>query len=59
MIECSYCGEEKEILVQMPVVVVKGTVAGEAYYQREGFKSNGKPDNICFDCLKTEAEEVL
>lgn len=47
------------MLVQMPVVVVKGTVTGEVYYERDGFKRNGKPSNICFDCLKKEAKEVL
>jgi hypothetical protein len=57
--ECSYCGEEKEVLIKLPVIVVKGTIAGEATYTREGYKSNGEPDNICFDCLNYEAQEAL
>lgn len=57
--KCPYCGEEKEVLVKMPVTVVKGTVSGEATFTREGYKSSGETDNICFDCLKYEAQEVL
>lgn len=59
MSNCPYCGEEKDYLIKMPVVIVVETIAGEATYTREGYKANGEPDNICFDCLKVEAQEVL
>jgi hypothetical protein len=53
---CPNCGEEHVYLIKLPVTLVKETKAGEATYTRDGYKSNGEPDDICFECLEDEAD---
>jgi hypothetical protein len=57
--ECVYCGEEKDFLIKTPVTVVKTKETGESTFLREGYNKDMTPDNICFECLKEEAEEIF
>jgi hypothetical protein len=60
IMNCPYCGEDKEFLFQMPVVIKAENEDGVIKtYTREGYDKDGKLDKICFDCLKFEVEECL